>query len=50
MMEARKPAQRRLWTFISLRTTFTMLLFTLVSYLVHRNSNDNVKFRIVGPI
>ncbi|POR35580.1 Sulfate permease 2 [Tolypocladium paradoxum] len=52
MMERRQPGQKRLWTFLSsLRLTFTMLLFTLVSFLVHRGKpmEDN-KFRIVGNI
>lgn len=52
MMERRQPGQKRLWTFLSsLRLTFTMLLFTLVSFLVHRGKpmGDN-KFRIVGNI
>lgn len=51
-MEKRMPRQRRAWSYASsLRLTFTMLLFTLVSYLVHRNTPlDEAKFRIVGPI
>ncbi|XP_044724178.1 sulfate permease family domain-containing protein [Hirsutella rhossiliensis] len=52
MMEARQPAQKRLWNFISsLRLTFTMLLFTLISFLVHRTMPPaETKFRIVGHI
>lgn len=51
-MEARRPGQRRLWTSISsLRLCFTVLLFTLVSYLVHRAAPSAPhKFRIVGFI
>lgn len=51
-MEARQPAHKRIWTFVSsLRLTFTMLLFTLISFLVHgRGHIGPPKFRIVGPI
>lgn len=52
MMEARQPNRKRVWSFISsLRMTFTMVLFTLISYLVHHNSSENeTKFRILGHI
>ncbi|KAJ3496690.1 hypothetical protein NLG97_g2475 [Lecanicillium saksenae] len=51
-MESRQPAHKRAWTFASsLRLTFTMLLFTLISFLVHGRGETIVpKFRIVGPI
>lgn len=52
-MEKRQPARKRMWsTLSSLRLTFTMLLFTLISFLVHRNLADSSasKFRIVGKI
>lgn len=52
VMEKRQPSQKRMWSFISsLRLTFVMLLFTLVSYLVNRvHGVDNSPFRIVGHI
>ncbi|KJZ77934.1 hypothetical protein HIM_02571 [Hirsutella minnesotensis 3608] len=51
-MEARKPAQKRLWaTISSLRLTFAMLLFTLISYIVHHgNTSGETHFRLVGKI
>ncbi|KAJ6789376.1 hypothetical protein PWT90_00929 [Aphanocladium album] len=51
-MESRQPAHKRAWTFASsLRLTFTMLLFTLISFLVHGRGDKIIpKFRIVGPI
>ncbi|KAM0354897.1 hypothetical protein ACHAPU_000734 [Fusarium lateritium] len=51
-LEARQPARKRLWSILSsLRLTFAMLLYTLVSFLVNRNlSADESKFRIVGHI
>ncbi|PTD08469.1 hypothetical protein HYE67_005188 [Fusarium culmorum] len=37
-LEARQPARKKLWSIMSsLRLTFAMLLYTLVSYLVNRN-------------
>lgn len=52
MMERRMPAQKRMWSFVSsLRMTFIMLLFTVVSYLVNRNYDiEHPRFRIVGYI
>lgn len=52
MMEKRQPDKRRMWSSISsLRLTFTMLLFTLISYLANRTSMEGMpKFRIVGHI
>ncbi|KAH8654964.1 sulfate transporter family-domain-containing protein [Tricladium varicosporioides] len=51
-MEVRQPHRKRLWvTVASLRLTFTILLYTFISWLVHRNlSETEVKFRIVGKI
>ena len=52
LMEKRQPNQKRMWSFLSsLRMTFIMILFTIVSYLVNRNyDTDNPRFRIVGYI
>jgi sodium-independent sulfate anion transporter 11 len=52
MMEKRQPAKKRMWSFISsLRLTFTMLLFTFISYLVNGlQPGQDSKFRIVGHI
>lgn len=50
MMEKRRPASKRTWSFISsLRLTFVVLLFTLISYLINRQVDES-EFRIVGPI
>ncbi|KAM0313295.1 hypothetical protein ACHAPQ_012070 [Fusarium lateritium] len=51
-LETRQPARKRLWSIMSsLRLTFAMILYTLVSFLVNRNlSADESKFRIVGHI
>lgn len=51
-LEDRQPARKRLWSIMSsLRLTFAMLLYTLVSFLVNRNlPEDESKFRIVGHI
>ena len=51
-MEVRQPSQKRLWAMASsLRLTFTMLLYTMISWLVHRDMPDGeVRFRIVGYI
>ncbi|CAM1511656.1 Fc.00g091690.m01.CDS01 [Cosmosporella sp. VM-42] len=51
-METRHPQRKRMWGYISsLRLTFVMLLFTLVSFLVNRGLNaEEAKFRIVGHI
>ncbi|KAF4982423.1 hypothetical protein FZEAL_1941 [Fusarium zealandicum] len=51
-MERRHPQKKRVWSYISsLRLTFVMLLFTLVSFIVHRNVPfEDSKFRIVGKI
>lgn len=49
-MEKRHPANKRAWSFISsLRMTFVVLLFTLISFLLNRGL-DLPKFRIVGRI
>ena len=51
-LERRQPSRKRLWsTLSSLRQVFAMLLYTLISYLVHRNVPEGEsKFRIVGTI
>ncbi|ORY66529.1 sulfate permease [Pseudomassariella vexata] len=51
-MAKRQPGRVRLWNMLcSLRLTFTILLYTLVSFLVHRNiSLENQKFRILGQL
>lgn len=51
-MEARQPSRKRLWaTISSLRLTFAMLLYTLISWLVNRNRPEGQsRFRIVGHI
>ncbi|KAK0391336.1 hypothetical protein NLU13_0837 [Sarocladium strictum] len=52
-MEKRQPAKKRTWSFISsLRLTFAMLLYTLISYLVHKDlgAGAAARFRIVGHI
>jgi sodium-independent sulfate anion transporter 11 len=51
-LEARQPARKKMWSIMSsLRLTFAMLLYTLVSFLVNRNSKEaESKFRIVGHI
>lgn len=51
-MELRQPTKKRMWSMISsLRLTFTVLLYTFISWLVHRDlPKDQDKFRIVGTI
>lgn len=51
-LEARQPARKKMWSIMSsLRLTFAMVLYTLVSFLVNRNlKEDQSKFRIVGHI
>jgi sodium-independent sulfate anion transporter 11 len=51
-LEVLKPRRKRMWSMISsLRLTFTVLLYTLISWLVHRNTPESSrKFRIVGKI
>ncbi|UNI13503.1 hypothetical protein JDV02_000243 [Purpureocillium takamizusanense] len=51
-MELRMPHKKRLWgSLSSFRLTFTMLLFTFISYLANRGlSKDQHKFQIVGTI
>lgn len=51
-LETRQPKRKGLWTTLnSLRMTFTILLYTLVSWLVHRERprGEHV-FRLVGHI
>ncbi|KAG9194820.1 hypothetical protein G6011_04855 [Alternaria panax] len=51
-MEVRQPRRKKMWSMIcSLRLTFTILLYTLISWLVHRTTlAGQEKFRIVGHI
>ncbi|KAK5987960.1 Sulfate permease 2 [Cladobotryum mycophilum] len=51
-MEEQRPSQKRMWSLISSsRLTFTMSLFTLISYIVHRNTPlTETKFVTVGHI
>lgn len=51
-MELRQPHKKRMWSMISsLRLTFTILLYTFISWLVHRTEpSGKRKFRIVGHI
>ncbi|KAF2730963.1 sulfate permease-like protein [Polyplosphaeria fusca] len=51
-MEIRQPRKKKMWAMLSsLRLTFTILLYTFISWLVHRTAtNNNTKFRIVGHI
>lgn len=50
--EVRQQSRKRLWALVSsLRLTFAMLLYTLISWLVHRNlPEEERRFRIVGHI
>jgi sodium-independent sulfate anion transporter 11 len=51
-MEVRQPRRKKMWSLISsLRLTFTVLLYTLIGWLVHRKTPaGQEKFRIVGHI
>jgi len=52
-LEARQPKRKRIWAIVSsLRMSFTILLYTLISWLVNRNNLQGRKsvFRIVGTI
>lgn len=51
-MEVRNPKEKRMWGMLSsLRLTFTVLLYTFISWLVHRTTVEgHEKFRIVGRI
>lgn len=51
-MESRQPKKKQMWAMISsLRLTFTVLLYTFISWLVHRTlPRGQEKFRIVGHI
>lgn len=55
----KQPHRRKLWFFMNtLRTAFVILLYTLISYLVHRNlpnRSENsakklTKFSVLGPV
>ncbi|PNS20075.1 Sulfate permease 2 [Sphaceloma murrayae] len=50
-LELRYPDKKRIWTTLSsVRMAFTVLLFTLVSWLVNRDTSRPAKFRIVGKM
>lgn len=53
-LEVRQPSKKKLWaTISSLRLTFTILLYTFVSWLVHRtipHDKEYWKFKLVGKI
>lgn len=50
-MGARYPKQKKTWAIASsLRLTFTILLYTFISWLVNRNVTGKTPFRIVGHI
>lgn len=51
-MELHQPAKKRVWSLLSsLRLTFAILFYTLISFLVNRNAPaGHEKFRIVGHI
>ncbi|KAF2029684.1 sulfate permease-like protein [Setomelanomma holmii] len=51
-MEVRQPAKKRVWSLLSsLRLTFAILLYTLISWLVNRKMPEGQEnFRIVGHI
>ena len=51
-LEARQPSRKRMWSTISsLRQVFVMVLYTFISWLVHRGlPQDESKFVIVGTI
>jgi len=55
----KQPHRRKLWFFMNtLRTAFVILLYTLISYLVHRNLPNRssetakklTKFSVLGPV
>ncbi|KAF2669432.1 sulfate permease [Microthyrium microscopicum] len=51
-LETRQPERKRMWaTLSSLRMTFTMILFTMISQMAHYGlPEDQTRFRIVGKI
>jgi len=51
-MAKRQPKRARMWNMLcSLRLTFTILLYTLISFLVHVGlSAETSKFRILGKL
>jgi sodium-independent sulfate anion transporter 11 len=51
-MEVRQPEKKRLWSLLgSLRLTFAIMLYTLISFIANRNApKGQEKFRIVGHI
>lgn len=50
-MARKQPERAKLYFFIStLRTAFVILLYTMISWLVNRNSRENPKFEILGDV
>ncbi|KAK2832064.1 hypothetical protein FQN49_006888 [Arthroderma sp. PD_2] len=52
-MSKKQPNRRKMWFFIStLRMTFVILLYTMISWLVNRNVTDykKAKFKILGTV
>jgi sodium-independent sulfate anion transporter 11 len=51
-MEVRQPDKKRLWSLLgSLRLTFAIMFYTLISFLANRTApKGHEKFRIVGHI
>ncbi|KAF2267473.1 sulfate permease [Lojkania enalia] len=51
-LEVRQPARKRLWAMLSsMRLTFTILLYTFISWIVHRSlPRGEHRFRLVGDI
>lgn len=52
-MSSRQPNKKKMWFFIStLRMTFIILLYTMISWLVNRGitSDKDAKFRILGTV
>lgn len=52
-MSSRQPNRKKMWFFIStLRMTFIILLYTMISWLVNRGitSDKEAKFRILGTV
>jgi sodium-independent sulfate anion transporter 11 len=50
-MSKKQPSKRKLWFFIStLRTSFVILLYTMISWLVNRHHRSKPKFTILGKV
>lgn len=53
LMSKKQPKRQKVWFFIStLRMTFVILLYILISYLVNRNIDDSkdARFRVLGDV